>query len=122
MLPTPPIQLKRSVEWLNVVLGGAVEATYEGTKSPGGNLDEVWHEVTTTGDWIIPAEEQHLSAQRSEQLNVYYGTTPHRWVEIMKCGRVENSSVHASTSRTPWCLVGCSTLDAAFEGWVALCD
>ena len=70
MLPTPPIQLKRSVEWLNVVLGGAVEATYEGTKSPGGNLDEVWHEVTTTGDWIIPAEEQHLRAHRSEQLDL----------------------------------------------------
>ena len=72
MPPTPPIQLNQFVEWFNAVLGGAVEASYAGTQLPAGKLDEAWHEVTTTGDWIIPAEEQHLSAHRSEQLNIYF--------------------------------------------------
>ena len=92
-----------------------IEARYEGTQFPAGKLDEAWHEVTTTGDWIIPAEEQHLSAHRSEQLNLYHGATLNRLVEIMKFGRVENSS-DASACRSGQCLVSCSTFDAAFTG------
>ena len=69
--------------------------------------------MTTTGDLILAADEKHQQAHRSQQYEVFHGTTPNSLVQIMKYGGVKDGSVHASTSHTPWCCMGAATFDSA---------
>ena len=110
-----PFQLRKFIDWLNRKHGLASETTYKGTLSPTDNKDEVWHEVTTTGDWITSAEEKHVRAHHSEQLDVFHGTAPNSFGEIMKTGGMKNGKIHAETSHTPWCCIGSSTIDKATQ-------
>ena len=67
-----------------------------------------WIRWEAPGSWFTGREEGPSwtrwwqGSQHSEQLEVFHGTTPNSFVEIMKTGGMMNGKIHAATSHTPW--------------------
>ena len=109
-----PHRLRLFLQWFSEGLEGSCTSSYDGTQSPSGS-SEVWHKVTFTGDWIFSADAKHQLAHRSQQIEVFHGTSPTSLVEILKFGGMKDGSVHLSTSHTPWCCMGADRFDAATQ-------
>ena len=100
----PPHQLREFMDWFHRLYRGTL--TYLGIQSPEGT-DQVWHQVTASGDITLAAEDKHIDAHRSTPTTVYHGATANRLVRILQFGGLENGAGDGEKSPTPFCCRGC---------------